>query len=87
MASGASKGKTNMNDDIYLVLTQEAVAVIRGAAHGEFRQTGHRLTDGTWSVPFRQETVDRIKARQLLGETISDTLIRIMALACGAGKN
>jgi hypothetical protein len=70
-------------------ITNEAMLAIRSAstAPGGFNQTANRRSDGTWDVPLEEDTLDRLKSQQLPGETLSDTIIRGIALATGRRPN
>lgn len=60
-------------------LSNRAMAAIRAAAKFTLREEGVRQPDGTWLVPFGKATVDRIRQRQLEGESLSDCVERTLA--------
>ena len=64
-------------------LTDQAYSALRGAtAPGhEFASTGQQQPDGTWLVPFSPEVHTRLSERCLPGESYSQTIIRVLALA------
>lgn len=65
---------------VTVTITAEADRAIRGHAIRPFDDSnGTRLPDGSWSVQLDAEVYLRVKARQLKGETISDTIVRICA--------
>lgn len=38
------------------------------------------LMDGdTWAIPMSQETIDRLQKHQLAGETLDDTVVRLLS--------
>jgi hypothetical protein len=37
--------------------------------------------DGSWTVPLQEETVAKLQRRSLKGETLSDTIFRILMFA------
>lgn len=70
-------------------ITAEAQAAVRSAsdAPGGFRETATRLPDGTYDVPLSDEVFERVTAAQFQGESFSDALVRIVALARRGGAN
>lgn len=64
-----------------ITISHEAQLAIRGAATNPFNQTGTQRPDGSWDVPVEQDTLDRIHEAQLAGETLSDTIIRVVLTA------
>ena len=51
-----------------------------------FVNDGQRLADGRWSISIHRETEARLKAAAFKGETVSDTIIRLLAFARSGGK-
>jgi len=70
----------------YITITNEAVEAIRSRAEHPFKQTGHRLPNGMWSVPFEEDTIDRLEEHLMDGETISDVIVRA-CLTMGRPQN
>lgn len=62
-------------------MTSEAFEAIRRASTGNFVETGKRRADGTWDVPLGNATVERVNSFRLAGESFSDCLVRVIALA------
>lgn len=58
-------------------ITAEAEQVIRANAELPFKSTGTQRPDGTWDIPLADNTLERLRAAQLAGESISDTIIRV----------
>lgn len=65
-------------------ISARAYDLIRGRAIYEFKQTGRQLPDGSWEVPFSDDTLDRVEEVRLAGETLSDCLERILSTPKGA---
>ena len=61
-------------------ITNEAQKAIRGAALPDrpFKQTGGRLPNGDWAVPFRRSTIEQLKQVMLRGESLSDAIVRLV---------
>lgn len=59
-------------------LTAAAVDAIRAHAHGEAFTMPSKNPDGTFAVPFHAETIAQVQRYAFTGETLSDTLIRIL---------
>jgi hypothetical protein len=69
-----------------ITITQEAHNAIRAAstAPGGFNSSGTRLLKrGRVSIEIGLETVQRLEGARMKPETISDTIIRILALQAG----
>ena len=62
-------------------INDEAMRAIMGVAENEFRQTGRKAPDGLWDVPVEQDTLDRILQHRMPDESMSDTIIRVIACA------
>ena len=62
-------------------ITAEAAAIIRAAAVRPFRDYAVRRDDGTFDVRIELETVKRLARVAFPGETISDTIIRVISTA------
>lgn len=62
-------------------VTDATAQLIRSKAAGLFKQTGRRLKDGTWDVPLSFDTYERLQKVQLDGETMNDTIFRVVTLA------
>lgn len=62
-------------------ITNEARLAIRGAALLPFRETGTQRANGTWDIPVEETTLEAVRRQQQSGETLSDTLIRLVATA------
>lgn len=60
-----------------IVITDEAMDIVRNAAALPFQQTATKLRGNCWSVPVSTEVLDRIVSTALPGETMSDTIIRV----------
>lgn len=67
---------------IRVAITKEAMNVIRGAAnpHKDFRDTSQPLPDGLVSIEVDEETLARILLVSFPGESVSDTIIRVVSL-------
>jgi hypothetical protein len=66
-------------------ITEQAMAAIRAnvtPGHG-FHQTATRLANGMWRVPVNDDTLERIQEHQLPGESVSETIYRILATRNG----
>ncbi|HEX6826421.1 MAG TPA: hypothetical protein VF077_08910 [Nitrospiraceae bacterium] len=61
-----------------LKLTQEAYNAIKQEARLPFKQGGSRLIGGMWHVPISQDVMHAISDAQLAGESLSDTIIRMI---------
>ena len=59
-------------------ITNETMRMIRGAAIYDFRQTGQRQADGTWLIEISEEVAARLSEAALPGETVDDTIQRII---------
>jgi hypothetical protein len=59
-------------------MTEETMAAIRRAAIYDFHQTGKRQADGTWLVDVSDEVAARLEEFAHPGETIDDTVQRII---------
>lgn len=59
-------------------ITEEPMAAIRRAAIYDFRQTGRRQADGSWLVEISDERAARLQVSAHPGETIDDTVKRII---------
>jgi hypothetical protein len=74
--------KSSKEEYLTLEITAEAHASIRGAAMSDrpFQQTAQRLFNGNYLVPLSADTIDRLRKFALVGESISDTIIRLVAV-------
>lgn len=61
-----------------IILTDEAHNAIRSVASEVFRATGTRLPDGRWSVQIKPITYFKIKGEANPGESMSDTVLRMI---------
>jgi hypothetical protein len=68
-------------------ITEETMAAIRRAAIYDFHQTGRRQSDGTWLVEVGDEVAARLSEAALTGETVDDTIQRIIRQHRGARPN
>jgi hypothetical protein len=59
-------------------ISDAAMTLIRAASEHEFRQTARRVGD-QWEVPLSEEVFARVRDAQLPGETIDDTLVRVVS--------
>jgi len=66
-------------DERIIPLSDEALTLLRQAATpgAEFAVSGRRRSDGLWDIPLDVDTVARLEAAALPGESYSDTVIRI----------
>jgi hypothetical protein len=73
---------------VSVTITDEAMRAIRAASTNGFNQTGTRAADGSgvWNVPLHVDTLSRIHDARMAGETLSDTIIRVVSLAQHAGR-
>lgn len=62
-----------------IVISEECHRMIMAKAEWEFKETGEKRADGTWSIPVDWELVKRIRTHQLSGETLNDTIHRILS--------
>lgn len=68
-----------------VTITKQCHDLIRANAELAFRNTSTRLPSGNFSIPLSQDVYDRVIKYKLDGESISDSLIRI--LSTQKGKN
>lgn len=68
-----------------IAITVEAHNAIRAAANN-FSDTSQPLGEGMVSIEVTDATIDRLADTSLLGETISDTIIRIASIFKQNGK-
>lgn len=66
-----------------LTISDEAARLIRSIGYDNFQSSGQRLPDGNWSVPFDDEVIQHVDDQKLPGETVSDTIIRLIRLNTG----
>jgi hypothetical protein len=59
----------------------------RACDFGRYVSTGERMKDGTWLVPLDDYVFDRLKKAALDGETIDDTIQRLIRLTDGTPLN
>jgi hypothetical protein len=59
-------------------ITEETMRMIRSAAIYDFRQTGQRQADGTWLIVIDDQVAARLSEAGLPGETVDDTIQRII---------
>jgi len=64
-----------------IILTEEAHRAVRAETIGDFRDTSRVLPDGTREVPVSDDVAARVEAVRLPGETVSDTILRTIALS------
>lgn len=71
-----------------IIISAEAKAAISAARDlsRDWKETAVPNNDGTWTVPFEDDTLDAMKARQFPGESLSDTIIRLCQFARSGGK-
>jgi hypothetical protein len=60
---------------------------LRCRAFGRYVSTGERLADGTWLVPLDDEVHYHLERAALDGETIDDTIQRLIRLTDGTPLN
>ncbi len=58
-------------------ITNEAAIAVRSPV---FKQTGKQLKNGTWNIPLDADTYLRLRTAAFAGESLSDTIIRLVAL-------
>jgi hypothetical protein len=58
-------------------------AIRRSSTTASFNETGVQLPNGDWRVPLTSDTIDRLRQVQHAGETISDTIERILVFSTG----
>jgi len=70
-------------------ITEEAMAALRRAAVHEFVHHSVKMPGpgGMWRVPLSEDTYDRLMEKVLPGETVSDAIIRVVAVSMSAGLN
>lgn len=66
-----------------VIVTPEAAALIRAAAELPYRDTSTKLPNGQISIPIDADTLEALKKHQLPGESLSDTIIRGLAVMRG----
>jgi hypothetical protein len=63
-----------------ITITTHARSLLIASAIYPFEETGsNRDDDGNWVVPISEVTLNALKAEQLAGETVSDTIERILS--------
>lgn len=62
-----------------VIITNECHQLIRSRSVGGFRNTGQQMVDGTWMIPLERSTLEAVMSYRLDGETISDTIIRVLS--------
>jgi hypothetical protein len=60
-------------------ISRKTLDLIRAHAQGDFRQGAESQSDGLFSVPLSDETIERIEQYRMDGETNDDVLFRIMS--------
>ena len=60
-------------------ITNDCLELIRSKALRGLRGNGQRMSDGTWMVHLGDDTIERIMSYRLDGESISDTIIRVLS--------
>lgn len=70
-----------------LLISADAYNAIRRSARLPLLETGERLADGHWAVPVDDETAEILERHRLEGETDSDTIVRMAALAATSGRS
>jgi hypothetical protein len=68
-------------------ITEETMRMIRSTAIYDFRQTGQRQDDGTWLIAIGDEVAARLSEAARPGETVDDTVQRIIRQHRGARPN
>ncbi len=68
-------------------ITDETMRTIRGEAIYAFRQTGIRQRDGTWLVELSSEAAALLRDNALTGESVDDTIQRVIGLGRGDRAN
>jgi hypothetical protein len=70
----------------FIVISDEAEKAIRGDIKRDISMQGHQHPDGCWSIRLQQETLDELLNHQIPGETLSDTIIRLIRETHRSGK-
>lgn len=52
-------------------------------AENPFHVTGERQPDGSWAVPFNDDTFNRLSQLRMEGETFDDVIVRMFGLRAG----
>lgn len=64
---------------IDVILSEFARTMLRAASTSPtFKETGHRNEKGEWVEPMAEETVERLMAHALPGETPGDVIERLI---------
>lgn len=58
-------------------------AILRASKTPTFHEEGVQLPSGDWSVPLSSEVVDRLHAARHAGESLSDTIERVIVFGTG----
>ena len=62
-----------------IVVTNECHELVRSKAISKFRPGSRRLYDGSWVITLDIEVIQRIESYAIPGETLSDTIIRVLS--------
>lgn len=63
--------------DVYI--SNECFKLIQSRATLPFTHGGTQLSSGEWKVPLEEETIERLSKYQQKGESLSDTIFRILS--------
>ena len=64
-------------------ISKETHALIRSKALLPFKHKGVQHEDGGWSVPINEEVIAKLQRLSFKGETMSDTIFRVLSFNSG----
>jgi hypothetical protein len=62
-----------------VIITDECHQALLKASTLPFLATGKKRANGDWQIPLEWCTIERLRRYQLQGESLSDTILRIVA--------
>lgn len=68
-----------------ITITAEAHNAIRSCARSNYEETGYQHSNGDWTIPLSDETLNKLHALMFPNETYSDLMIRLAAYDKSAG--
>lgn len=70
-----------------IIVSNVTYQMIAKAALGEFKGKARQTPSGMWIMPLEDDTFAAIKERVIAGETLDDTIQRIIMVGDGAAVN
>ena len=67
-------------------LPRRVYNLLRAFARPRLQETATERADGTFDVPIEESTLNGLRARSLPGETVADTIERLLILASTDNK-